>query len=61
MNQLLRVSVRPGEAEQAIRSAIPAMESGFTVNTSKGDFALIGADAKEVMTLVMEIAKRRCK
>ena len=59
MSLLLRVSIRREDAEQALRTVIPAMESGFNVNTSKGDFALLGDDAKEVMDLVQEIAKRR--
>lgn len=59
MSLHLRVSIRRDEAEKALRTVIPAMESGFNVNTSQGDFSLLGDDAKAVMNLVQEIAKRR--
>lgn len=56
---MLRVSYSPKEAKEALKRAIPAMESGFNVNTSQGDFCLVGEDAKQVMELVAEIARKR--
>lgn len=54
---MLRVSYSPEEAKEALEKAIPAMESGFNINTSHGDFSLHGEDAKQVMELVTTLAQ----
>lgn len=58
---MLRVSYSNEEAKEALKSAIPAMESGFNINTSQGDISLFGDDAKQVMELVAKIAEKRAK
>lgn len=54
---MLRVSYSSDEAKEALKKAIPAMESGININTSQGDLCLTGEDAKRVMELVRKIAQ----
>lgn len=58
---MLRVSYSSKEAKEALKTAIPAMESGLNINTSQGDISLFGDDAKQVMELVAKIAEKRSK
>lgn len=54
---MFRVSHSPAEAEEALQTVIPAMESGFNINTAQGDLCLHGEDAVKVMNLVRELAQ----
>lgn len=56
---MLRVSYSPDDAKKALETVIPAMEPGFNINTSQGDFCLHGEDAKQVMELVQSLAQLR--
>lgn len=59
--KLLRVSFDANDAKEALTKSIPSMDSGFNINTAHGDIALHGDDARQVMEVVMRIAKHRAK
>lgn len=61
MSRHLQVTFQKADAKEALKKAIPSMAHGFNVNTLHGDFSLHGEDAKAVMDLVAELAKRRAK
>lgn len=55
----LRVSFDKQDAAEALKSAIPSMESGFIINTAQGDLSLHEEDAVMVQRLVKMLARKR--
>lgn len=52
--RLLRVSYSIEDAAAALKVAVPAMRSGFNVNTRAGDLAVCAEDAQALAELLAE-------
>lgn len=52
--RLLRVSYSIEDAAEALKAAVPAMRSGFNVNTHAGDLAVCAEDAQALADLLAE-------
>ncbi|MBK6616292.1 hypothetical protein [Ottowia sp.] len=59
LRRILCISTSDADANVALRSAIPAMASGFNVNTSQGDFSLIGKEAAAVSAVLSALLLSR--
>lgn len=57
--KLHRVSFSGADAKAALKTLIPAMESGFNVNTHMGDFSVNGEDAAAVAEFLADRIKAR--
>ncbi len=58
-HKTLQITFKTADAMEALKTAIPAMASGFNINTTQGDISLNDGDATAVMALVIELAQRR--
>lgn len=57
--KLYQISFSSADAKAALKTLIPAMESGFNVNTNRGDFSVSGEDAAAVAEFLAERIKAR--
>lgn len=57
--KLYQISFSSADAKAALKTLIPAMESGFNVNTHRGDFSVSGEDAAAVAEFLAERIKAR--
>lgn len=57
--KLYQISFSSADAKVALKTLIPAMESGFNVNTHRGDFSVSGEDAAAVAEFLAERIKAR--
>lgn len=59
LQRLLRVSYSMQDASEALSAAVPAMLSGFNVNTHAGNMSVNGDDAQALADLLAERLRHR--
>ncbi len=59
LQQLLRFSFSPTDAQQALKAEVPAMRAGFNVNTYRGNMSVNGDDAQALADLLEERLRHR--
>lgn len=59
IQQLVRVSFSTKDATQALKAEVPAMRSGFNVNTYRGNMSVNGDDAQALANLLEERLRHR--